>query len=83
MAWNTGHQGGIASLYANDAAAGLTRLSTLVSMNRDAPREIEPLIGEAVDVIVHITRTPTGREVREILEVFGFDPVKQAFIYAK
>jgi type IV secretion system protein TrbB len=40
MAWNTGHEGGIASLHANNAAAGLTRLSTLVSMNPDAPREI-------------------------------------------
>jgi P-type conjugative transfer ATPase TrbB len=79
MSWNTGHQGGIASLHANDAEAGLTRLSTLVSMNRDAPREIEPLIGEAVDVIVHIARTPTGREVREIIEVFGFDRAKQAY----
>ena len=42
-------------------------------MNQDAPREIEPLIGEAVDVIVHIERTPAGRVVMEIVEVFGFD----------
>jgi P-type conjugative transfer ATPase TrbB len=34
MAWNTGHEGGIATLHANNAAAGLTRLSTLVSMHR-------------------------------------------------
>ena len=73
MSWNTGHEGGIATLHANNAAAGLTRLSTLVSMHRDAPREIEPLIGEAVDVIVHITPTDKSRVVREILEVFGFD----------
>ena len=36
MAWNTGHEGGIATLHANNAAAGLTRLSTLVSMHRSA-----------------------------------------------
>jgi type IV secretion system protein TrbB len=36
MAWNTGHEGGIATLHANNAAAGLTRLSTLVSMPRSA-----------------------------------------------
>jgi Flp pilus assembly CpaF family ATPase len=34
MAWNTGHEGGIATLHANNAAAGLTRPSTLVSMHR-------------------------------------------------
>ena len=60
MAWNTGHQGGIASLHANDSEAALTRLSTLVSVNKEAPREIEPMIGEAVDVIVHIERTAKG-----------------------
>ena len=39
MSWNTGHEGGIATLHANNAEAALTRLSTLVSMNKDAPRE--------------------------------------------
>lgn len=33
MAWNTGHEGGIATLHANNAVAGLARLVTLVSMN--------------------------------------------------
>jgi len=69
MSWNTGHAGGIATLHANNAQAGLTRLNTLVSMNPFAPREIEPLIREAVDIIVHIARTDKGRAVREILEV--------------
>jgi type IV secretion system protein VirB11 len=82
MSWNTGHEGGIATLHANNAAAGLTRLSTLVSMNRDAPREIEPLIGEAVDIVVHIARTEKGRIVRELLEVFGFDRAKQTYTMA-
>ena len=79
MSWNTGHEGGIATLHANNAASGLTRLSTLVSMNPDAPREIEPLIGEAVDIIVHIARTDKGRVVREILEVTNFDRTKQVY----
>jgi type IV secretion system protein TrbB len=35
MSWNTGHEGGIATLHANNSAAGLTRLSTLVSMHSD------------------------------------------------
>jgi type IV secretion system protein TrbB len=79
MAWNTGHEGGIATLHANNAAAGLTRLSTLVSMNQDAPREIESLIGEAVDIVVHIARTEKGRVVKELLEVENFDRVTQNY----
>ena len=80
MSWNTGHEGGIATLHANNAAAGLARLSTLVSMHPDAPREIEPLIGEAVDVIVHIARTEGGgRIVRDVLEVKNFDRIKQVY----
>jgi hypothetical protein len=59
------------------AAAGLTRLTTLVSMHPNAPREIEPLIGEAVDIIVHIARKEGGRVVREILEVIDFDRTNQ------
>jgi type IV secretion system protein TrbB len=81
-AWNTGHQGGIASLHANSAEAGLTRLLSLVSRNQEAPRDIEPLIGEAVDVIVHIERTAKGRVVREILQVFGFDRATQTYSMA-
>jgi type IV secretion system protein TrbB len=73
MAWNTGHEGGAATLHANDARAGLTRLAMLISMHPDAPRPIEPLIGEAVHVLVHITRTPTGRTIPEILEVDGYE----------
>jgi P-type conjugative transfer ATPase TrbB len=79
MSWNTGHEGGIATIHANNAAAGLTRLSTLVSMHPDAPREIEPLIGEAVDIVVHIARTEKSRVVREILKVIDFDRRNQAY----
>lgn len=72
MAWNTGHEGGAATVHANDARAGLVRLQMLVSMHRDAPRSIEPLIAEAVDVLVHISRSTDGeRRVREVLEVLG------------
>jgi P-type conjugative transfer ATPase TrbB len=77
--WNTGHEGGIATLHANNAVAALTRMSSLVSRNQEAPREIEPLIGEAVDVIVHIARTDKSRLVQEIVEVFGFDRAKQRY----
>ena len=72
MAWNTGHEGGVATLHANNARSGLIRLDTLISMKRNAPRLIEPLIGEAVHLIVHIAKTPQGRKVTEIIEILGY-----------
>ncbi len=72
MAWNTGHEGGAATLHANNARAGLDRLALLISMHPDSPRPIEPLIGEAVHVLVHIARTAQGRRVQEILQVGGY-----------
>jgi len=71
-AWNTGHEGGAATLHANDAAAGLARLKSLITRNAAAPAEIEPLIAEAVHVVVHIARTPRGRRIEAILAVDGF-----------
>lgn len=71
-AWNTGHEGGAATLHANSAAAGLMRLKSLITRNPSAPSKIEPLIGEAVHVVVHIARTPTGRRIQEVLEISGY-----------
>ena len=73
MAWNTGHEGGAATLHANSALAALQRLALLVSMHPNAPQPMEPLIGDAVHMIVHISRTPEGRRVQEILEVSGYE----------
>lgn len=72
MAWNTGHEGGVATLHANHARAGLDRLMMLVSMHADAPHRIEPLIAEVVHLIVHIAKTPTGRQIQELVAVKGY-----------
>lgn len=68
-AWNTGHEGGAASLHANNTLSALTRLRSLISRNPFAPREIEPVIGEAVNVIVQISKTSEGRRIKEIREI--------------
>jgi type IV secretion system protein VirB11 len=73
MAWNTGHEGGVATLHANHARAALGRLALLISMNPDAPRPIEPLISEAIQLIVFISKTSTGRQIKDIIEVTGYD----------
>jgi len=85
MAWNTGHEGGIATLHANNAVAGLARLVTLVSMNPHAPRFIEPLVGEAVDVLVHIERKEggAGRIVREVLAVEKWDVSRGEYVFRR
>jgi type IV secretion system protein TrbB len=73
MAWNTGHPGGIATLHANTASSGLTRLASLISMARDYPKPIEPLIGEAVDFIVHIAKENNSRRIKQILRVTSYN----------
>ena len=69
-AWNTGHPGGIATVHANDDAhAALIRLEQLV---QEANVPAQPaLIAEAVDLIVVIVRTPTGRRITEVARVRG------------
>jgi type IV secretion system protein VirB11 len=72
-AWNTGHEGGAATLHANSPRAALRRLNSLVSRNDAAPSDIESLIGEAVHLVVHIARVPDGRRVQEIIEISGYE----------
>jgi len=72
-AWNTGHEGGVATLHANNSTAALKRLHSLVTRNPFAPKDIEPLIGEVVHLVIHIKKTPAGRRVSEILKVSGYE----------
>jgi type IV secretion system protein VirB11 len=74
QAWNTGHPGGLATLHANDCVSGLRRLKSLVSQHPYAPRDIEPDIALAVDVMVNIVKAEEGRKVREIVSVGEYDP---------
>lgn len=63
-AWNTGHNGGIATIHANSAKMALKRLESLVQEAViTVPHE---LISEAIDMVVFIERTPKGRVVGEI-----------------
>ncbi len=71
--WNTGHDGGAGTLHANSTDSALQRLKSLITRNKLAPKDIEPLIAEAVHVIVHIMRTPEGRRVEGILEIHGYE----------
>ncbi len=70
-AWNTGHPGGITTLHANSAALALRRLEQLVAEVNQ--KEMQDVIADAVDVIVHLERTPKGRKIQEILSVSSFE----------
>ncbi len=72
-AWNTGHQGGVATLHANDAVSGLVRLESLVAEATNAAQQ--SLIAEAVNLVVFVDGESTiraGRKVREVLLVHGY-----------
>lgn len=66
-AWNTGHPGGLATLHANSAAEALRRLEDLIAEVTVAPAR--RALGQAVDLIVQIRRTPEGRRIDDLLAV--------------
>lgn len=70
-AWNTGHPGGLTTLHANSAAGAFSRLENLVA----EASSILPfnLIGEAIDIIVFLSRRSGERCVEDVLRVCGFD----------
>jgi len=70
-AWNTGHPGGISTVHANSARAGLYRLEQLIGeAAASVPRR---LIAEAVDIVVHIAGRGPARRVESVAAVAGFD----------
>lgn len=70
-AWNTGHPGGVCTVHASNAHAGLHRIEQLIAEVSQTP--MRALIAEAVNLIVVITKTDTapGRRVSEIVRVIG------------
>ena len=68
--WNTGHPGGLSTVHANSAAEALRRMEDLIG--EVASQIPQRMIGDAVDCVVHIRRTPAGRRVEDIIAVNGF-----------
>ena len=70
-AWNTGHPGGAATVHANSARGGLTRMEQLIQEAVvTVPKE---LIAEAINIVVYIERHGFGRRIKEIVEVTGVE----------
>ena len=68
-AWNTGHPGGITTLHANSAHAGLYRLEQLIQeVVVTVPRR---LIAEAIDIVVFLKGRGSGRRVETVAALEG------------
>lgn len=68
-AWNTGHPGGIATLHANSALAGLYRLEQLIGeASATIPHD---LIAQAIDCVVFIARRGGARRVDTVARLNG------------
>jgi type IV secretion system protein VirB11 len=69
-AWNTGHPGGLATVHANSAVQGLTRLEQLIQeVIIGVPRQ---LIADAIHLIIYIQRNGIERKVKEVIQVEGY-----------
>jgi pilus assembly protein CpaF len=76
QAMNTGHDGSISTLHANNPRDALARLETMVLMaGMDLPlRAIREQIASAVDLIIHQARFNDGsRKIVKITEVVGME----------
>jgi pilus assembly protein CpaF len=76
QAMNTGHDGSLTTLHANNPREAIGRLETMVLMaGAELPaRAIREQIGSAINVIVHQSRLRDGtRKVVSITEVLGAD----------
>ncbi len=80
-AWNTGHPGGCATVHANNALGGLIRLEQLIQ--EAAASVSKELVAEAVDIIVHVERSGSGRIVREVVEVLEVQDGKYQLVPAE
>lgn len=73
-AWNTGHPGGVATIHANSALAGLIRMEQLVSEATQTP--MQALIAEAVNLVVSIEKVAGGRRIKEVVSIAGYNGKK-------
>lgn len=83
QAMNTGYDGSMASVHSNSPLNSLQRLSSL-SLHYDANlpfKLINQVIGEAIDVIIHVSILKDGsKKITNIIEVVGYDLELESFI---
>ncbi|MCI0661719.1 MAG: CpaF/VirB11 family protein, partial [Acidobacteria bacterium] len=79
QAMNTGHDGSLTTIHANDPQEALLRLEVMAleAQGIDLPsRAIREIIASAVDMIIQVARLSGGaRRLTSVCEVVGFDEV--------
>jgi len=82
QAMNTGHDGSLSTIHANNPADTLMRLETMVLMAVEMPvRAIREQTVAALDMIVQISRFPDGRRrITHVSEIVGIDPDTERII---
>ena len=76
QAMNTGHEGSLTTIHANDARDALSRLEVMVAMaGFDLPMNVmRRYIASAINVIVHLSRLKGGvRRVMRIVEIVDLE----------
>jgi pilus assembly protein CpaF len=76
QAMNTGHEGSLTTIHANDTRDALSRLEVMVSMaGFELPvGVVRQYIGSAITLVVHLARLKGGvRRVTRISEIVGLD----------
>jgi type IV secretion system protein VirB11 len=87
-AWNTGHEGGIATLHSNSALETMSRIEDMISLGFKRPDNsysqcfpVPRSIGMAIDYVVFMKKAPGVRRVTEIVEVGYTDRYVLKHIY--
>lgn len=75
QALNTGHAGSLSTVHANGAADALVRLETMALMaDEQVPHAvIRQMVARSVDLVVHVVRRGSGRQVADIAAVTEHD----------
>jgi len=81
---NTGHDGSLTTLHANNTHDVILRLEVLVQMAFDLPIDsIHRQIASAVDLVIQLKRMRNGRRcVSQISEIRGIDPMRSSVVFA-
>jgi Flp pilus assembly CpaF family ATPase len=82
QAMNTGHDGSMTTVHANNAREVVERLEVLILMAADLPvSSIHRQVASALDLVVHISRMPGGsRVITQITEVVRYDPEEKQIL---
>jgi pilus assembly protein CpaF len=76
QAMNTGHDGSMCTIHANNAREALTRIENMVMMGQAAlpPRAIRQQIVGAVDLIIHVERMHDGqRRITQVTDICNLE----------